>query len=654
MGNLKTPIIRPLRSQGGTFYTFASAVEDIGLNIAERKNKVRLSHYAILDIPDTDENNINENKNKFNFYSCPGAFGRRFFTDAEDNNALNLLTQSCNQSLAQSFMSYALNMETAIINNSNYDYSTSLTVSERVFWKWLKESGAIRWYKDENGYLREGDINDNIDKTTNGIYTNVVKAIGKIDGVSQRSSDYGMYNEVYVNIPAAFGTSHPIIFKEVNDNNYSFMNKYESDNPNLIGKHNDFANNSLYNVGFYDYSDSANDAKAYYKFNTTENVIWSDEYAKNITDNNINMYLTDNKVTDHSNPNDLIEICYSSYDDNLYPNYKFLRSKYDCMTLDILLNSEYYTTNNIDYDTLSTSVDSNDYEFNAILVYYSIYDNTDNILATNLYGVYFIDAPKLLEENKDKSFNFKIPRLNKVKSNIDGFGTSYSFRLNMRTSSIYDNENNIIEDNSSSENSIINDFNNVIAKLNDSIKLLSKNTKHTYILTEKYNTIYNNVSSITQKLNELNNNVNTLLQTTLSDLDVNSITTNELTLNDSKLNINTDNIFNININSNDIIKYDNADNEINIIPTINISNATKRLNISNTSTDDANIDLLLKNNNIFDYIKIVPKSSENNNTYDLLDIEIRNGVDIDATNFAIKDQKIDIITLLAYILHKIK
>lgn len=654
MGNLKTPIIRPLRSQGGTFYTFASAVEDIGLNIAERKNKVRLSHYAILDIPDTDENNINENKNKFNFYSCPGAFGRRFFTDAEDNNALNLLTQSCNQSLAQSFMSYALNMETAIINNSNYDYSTSLTVSERVFWKWLKESGAIRWYKDENGYLREGDINDNIDKTTNGIYTNVVKAIGKIDGVSQRSSDYGMYNEVYVNIPAAFGTSHPIIFKEVDDNNYSFMSKYESDNPNLIGKHNDFANNSLYNVGFYDYSDSANDAKAYYKFNTTENVIWSDEYAKNITDNNINMYLTDNKVTDHSNPNDLIEICYSSYDDTLYPNYKFLRSKYDCMTLDILLNSEYYTTNNIDYDTLSTSVDSNDYEFNAILVYYSIYDNADNILATNLYGVYFIDAPKLLEENKDKSFNFKIPRLNKVKSNIDGFGTSYSFRLNMRTSSIYDNENNIIEDNSSSENSIINDFNNVIAKLNDSIKLLSKNTKHTYILTEKYNNIYNNVSSITQELNELNNNVNTLLQTTLSDLDVNSITTNELTLNDSKLNINTDNTFNININSNDIIKYNDADNEINIIPTINISNATKRLNISNTSTDDANIDLLLKNNNIFDYIKIVPKSSENNNTYDLLDIEIRNDVDIDATNFAIKDQKIDIITLLAYILHKIK
>lgn len=654
MGNLKTPIIRPLRSQGGTFYTFASAVEDIGLNITERKNKVRLSHYAILDIPDTDENNINENKNKFNFYSCPGAFGRRFFEGAEDNNALNLLTQSCNQSLAQSFMSYALNMETAIINNSNYDYSTSLTVSERVFWKWLKESGAIRWYKDENGYLREGDINDNIDKTTNGIYTNVVKAIGKIDGVSQRSSDYGMYNEVYVNIPAAFGTSHPIIFKEVDDNNYSFMSKYESDNPNLIGKHNDFANNSLYNVGFYDYSDSANDAKEYYKFNTTENVIWSDEYAKNITDNNINMYLTDNKVTDHSNPNDLIEICYSSYDDNLYPNYKFLRSKYDCMTLDILLNSEYYTINNIDYDTLSTSVNSNDYEFNAILVYYSIYDNTDNILATNLYGVYFVDAPKLLEENKDKSFNFKIPRLNKVKSNIDGFGTSYSFRLNMRTSSIYDNENNIIEDNSSSENSIINDFNNVIAKLNDSIKLLSKNTKHTYILTEKYNKIYNNVSSITRKLNELNNNVNTLLQTTLSDLDVNSITTNELTLNDSKLNINTDNTFNININSNDIIKYDDANNEINIIPTINISNATKRLNISNTSTDDANIDSLLKNNNIFDYIKIVPKSSGNNNTYDLLDIEIRNDVDIDATNFAIKDQKIDIITLLAYILHKIK
>ena len=50
---LRTPLIKP-RAQGGTFYTFASALEDIGLNINELGNKVMLSHYALLDLPPFD------------------------------------------------------------------------------------------------------------------------------------------------------------------------------------------------------------------------------------------------------------------------------------------------------------------------------------------------------------------------------------------------------------------------------------------------------------------------------------------------------------------------------------------------------------------------------------------------------------------------
>ena len=48
--NLRTPIIKP-RTQGGTFYTFGSAMEDIGLNLNSSSNKVELSHYVLLDIP---------------------------------------------------------------------------------------------------------------------------------------------------------------------------------------------------------------------------------------------------------------------------------------------------------------------------------------------------------------------------------------------------------------------------------------------------------------------------------------------------------------------------------------------------------------------------------------------------------------------------
>ena len=62
----KTPLIRPLRKEGGTLYVFPSATEDIGLNINSRMNKVALSHYALLDIPECEsyEKIVNEQKNQ--------------------------------------------------------------------------------------------------------------------------------------------------------------------------------------------------------------------------------------------------------------------------------------------------------------------------------------------------------------------------------------------------------------------------------------------------------------------------------------------------------------------------------------------------------------------------------------------------------------
>ena len=35
-----TPFVKRMRTQGGTFFSFASALEDIGLNINERNNIV--------------------------------------------------------------------------------------------------------------------------------------------------------------------------------------------------------------------------------------------------------------------------------------------------------------------------------------------------------------------------------------------------------------------------------------------------------------------------------------------------------------------------------------------------------------------------------------------------------------------------------------
>ena len=166
------------------------------------------------------------------------------------------------------------------------------------------------------------------------------------------------------------------------------------------------------------------------------------------------------------------------------------------------------------YDELNINTDINNYPFNTILIYYSIYDNNDNLLSTNLYGVYFIDSVVQIGEanNNDNFINFGIPRLTKKKSTIEGFGTSYSFRFNIRTSSLFEGENDIIYDNASSENSIVNDFNDVVADLNTTLNLLNKYTKYTFILQERYNTLNKkyedlnkNINSLTQIVNELKN-----------------------------------------------------------------------------------------------------------------------------------------------------
>ena len=108
---LSTPLIKP-RTQGGTFYTFSSALEDVGLNINELKNKVELSHYVLLDIPE------------FRTAQNSSDFGDKNVGD---------------YTFAQLFQNYVLNFETLLRNKDTYNFAESLTVSERVFWNFMRK-----------------------------------------------------------------------------------------------------------------------------------------------------------------------------------------------------------------------------------------------------------------------------------------------------------------------------------------------------------------------------------------------------------------------------------------------------------------------------------------------------------------------------------
>ena len=120
-----TPFVKRMRTQGGTFYSFVSALEDIGLNINERNNIVKMSHYALLNLPSIDEAN-NLEQNKFNLFNIPGAY-KYLGSDTKGGNVI----------VAESFQNYALNLEVNLLARNEYNPALQTTVSERVFWKWV-------------------------------------------------------------------------------------------------------------------------------------------------------------------------------------------------------------------------------------------------------------------------------------------------------------------------------------------------------------------------------------------------------------------------------------------------------------------------------------------------------------------------------------
>ena len=326
-------------------------------------------------------------------------------------------------------------------------------------------------------------------------------------------------------------------------------------------------------------------------------------------------------------------------------NYKFLRSNYDCLMLDVNLESDYYERG-ITHDSLA--FEGTEYYFNTILLYYSIYDTNNNLLATNLYGVYFIDSPVPLQDSinsdsgniQSQAIKFQLPTLHKIKSTEDGFGTSYAFRLNMRTSSIYDDYNIKIDDNSSSENSIVGDFNNVVANLNKTINLLNKHVKNTDILVSKITELQSNNQVLQNKLIQQENLINQLLGKNDNSQYIENINTSNIGIGKFEIQNKDDNLIINDKDSNNIITFN--DDSIILDKKI-IANDRILYNYNNYNSENSSSSNPETNNDALI------------NFYNNLDIKVN---DSNTNKFSIyynnENEKFDIISILSAILAKVK
>jgi len=496
-----TPFVKRMRTQGGTIYTFSSALEDIGLNINERNNVVKMSHYALLNIPSIDAPD-NLQQNKFNVLAIPGAY-QSFLNSGSIKDGRIIV--------AESFQNYALNLEVNLLRQGTYNAALSTTISERVFWKWLKETGAIRWQPYETSiglyWQEERDTDSSIG------YNSVVKCIGQISAGSVRTDTFGTYNETYVLVPTSFGQT-PVYFKQVEDDNYYHGLSILEGNTNIYGReiflrphpdaldfkaYYDLADSSTEVVGvdmYYDASDGSGYQPGWW---------WTAEGLYLDVDNNY--YIDTSTYIDSGIYN--FNLQYNSVLEYKRSNVDCISIEYDLDNLKTIFNDSTLTFDRLAIDPAYVLDDS--FDFNAIMIYYSVYNKTlDKVLATNLLGILFLDAPS--GNTQDYPLNqIILPSITKLQSGPTGFGTSYSFRLNIKSDYMLDDTAATIMDESTSDQIVLEDFTDVFDSLGKTLAILNQHTGTINYITEQYlditsqqTNILNSIIAIEQLLNDIN------------------------------------------------------------------------------------------------------------------------------------------------------
>ena len=471
----RTPLIRPLRDNGATMYVFPSAAEDIGLNIDNRVNNVALSHYALLNFKDQDADTY-----------------------------------------ASDLQNYVMNCECTLLNQTNYNYQEYHTVSERVFWHWaIDRKHYVEFESYTNQTTSSGDpLKDYYIQLQKADPDRFVQCFGSIDAGNSLSTEFGMFNETYINIPTSYGNG-PVFFntkaQDIGEQNCVAGNQYSATQPDgkLEGRTQEQlddlaiidsepvydstnAEGGVYEIG---YADGRHTKKAY-------------EIVKdfNLIQTACNEHFNAGKTGD--NRDDYI---INSYDDVNVDTKRQFKDEYDITSKKC------------------------EFEFNAILLYYSVYDQDDptkSAYAINLFGIIFLNGP----------ISGIIPTLTKRKSfgseHTNFFGNSYSFRVNLKTMSVYDNTDAIINDNTTMTSIYGSDFSDVVSNLNRAIDAMNTNVQSTMAIQDSYMRILRNNDETREYVENISTKINALVNgSKTSALPVNRLCVNEIMPEDDEKNM---------------------------------------------------------------------------------------------------------------------
>jgi len=476
---MATPLIKPISTQGGTFYVFPSAALDISKTFSDDNFRFTFSKFACLDVPTFKQPTNSNNAPSFQ------AIGNDDNTGTPDPTVITDMingVQKSNVYMANSFENYVLNWETLILNSTNsgggvYDDSLKSTVSERIFWKWMTNLGSMRFQTARSTVAASSNLyeeeTENTDNTSLNIYNRVVKYLGDIDVVNNVKKGGQAYTEVYLHIPTTHGNTADVLFGLRNDSNYSPAVSWTGTNGNNI-------------EGRTSHVDPSMSVTAYFDNNTTNT------YSTNNTFGNVT-----NKVIQAST-----DIAGSS-------TYNMTVSNMDGAIIDWDAADYKKVADDPNVQLLSefnATALAQDFKFNVVLVYYDIYDvSNPSDTVRNLYGVLFIDDFKetIADGSTIKTFSkFKPNPITKLN------GNSYGLKLNVKFDTSADNVG--IE-------KVINEYNTFSMDLYSDAMIGLQNTLETFqTLNIKVQTLSSQVDNLEKfyygqsTIDELKNSISAL------------------------------------------------------------------------------------------------------------------------------------------------
>lgn len=425
------PLIKPIRVQGGTFYTFSSSSEDLGLSFNDSQKKFRFSKFSLLNIPNIGTPSLGENL--MNFSNAPGGF-----SDIDGGKTLN-------DYLAESFQNYCLNLEAMISSSTTYNTNLDRTVSERVFFKWLKETGAIRFREAGIGSEQSSSIYGThfVEEDESTTYSRVIKYIGDINILNTVKNNANAFSEVYVYIPTSQGNTPVVLFKTVDDANYGISSVFTNtpadplNNEYIYGRTGSTVQPAGLSIQAFFDSDT-NSYTVLDPFGATADFYYYSPTINNwIQQGNAGFqWWYSNPIANSffTEPGSFLDATNDRFKiDSTNKVVEFTRSRLDGITMEF--DTATYagissTGTTTDFGTYNESSSAQTFDFNAILIYYDLYDPASGtVSATNLFGVLFLDNVDLLSTGGGY-----IPRLTKYKPNsfTGDNGNSYAFRINLK------------------------------------------------------------------------------------------------------------------------------------------------------------------------------------------------------------------------------